>query len=198
MAGRIRYSKALAAKICRRLAKGESVLSIARDPLMPPRTTLRLWIKRDEDGLFARCPRTQNKGGARTLHSKRLAAAICSKLARGRTLRSIAADPGMPAAATVVDWVNKDVDGFHAAYARARRLGYDAMTDEILEIADDSRKDWKEVRGKGPRLDHENLRRARLRIATRAWLYAKARPHHERSPLVVRIVRFSGDADSDR
>jgi hypothetical protein len=196
MARRIRYSKALAETICRRLRRGDSVLAIARDPRMPPRSTLRYWMKKDRDGLFAQCPRILHKGGPRTLYSKRVADEICEDLASGRSLLSIAADPGMPAAPTVVDWVNKDVDGFRAAYARAREFGHAAMADEILEIADDGTKDWKEVRGKGRRLDRENLRRARLRISARQWRFTVARPNHERSPLVIEIVRFGGDAES--
>jgi len=192
---RIRYSKALAEKICRRLARGEPVLAIARDPGMPPRSTLRYWMKQDQDGLFAQCPRILHKGGPRTLYSKRVADEICRRLASGRSLASIASDPGMPAAPTVVDWVNKDVDGFHAAYARARELGHQAMADEILEIADDSTKDWKEVRGKGPRFNRDNLQRAELRIAARRFLWGNTRPNHERGPLTVEIVRFSGEQD---
>ena len=191
------YTTKLGAEICRPLARGDSMLAIARDPEMPPRSTLRHWIKQDKDGLFAECPRTLHKGGPRTLHSKRLAAAICRELASGRTLFSVTSDPDMPAAPTVVDWVHKDVDGFRAAYARARELGYDTMADEILQIADDSRNDWKTTPGKGRRLDRENLRRARLRVSARAWRFAKARPYHERCPLVIKIVRFGGDPIPD-
>jgi len=195
MARRIRYSRKLAEKICRRLARGEPVLAIARDPGMPPRSTLRYWMKQDRDGLFAQCPRTLHKGGPRTLYSKRVADEICGGLASGRALASIASDPAMPAAPTVLDWVNKDVDGFHAAYARAREIGHYALADEIIDIADDSSKDWKNIPGKGRRLDRENLHRAELRVSARRWLFTVARPNHERSPLVIEIVRFSGEQD---
>jgi len=77
---------------------------------------------------------------------------------------------------------------------RARELGYDTMADEILEIADDSRNDWKTMPGKGRRLDRENLKRARLRVSARAWRFSKARPYHERCPLVIEIVRFGDDS----
>lgn len=193
MAGRTRYSKALAETICRRLARGEALAAIARDPRMPPRSTLRYWMKTDQDGLFAQCPRTPGKGGPPTLYTKRLAGEICRRLASGRSLASIARDRGMPAAPTVIDWVNKDVEGFRAAYAHARELGHQVMADEILEIADDGTKDWKKVRGKGRRLNRENLERARFRISARQWLFTVARPNHERSPLVIEIVRFGGD-----
>jgi hypothetical protein len=41
----------------------------------------------------------------------------------------------------VIDWVNKDIDGLKAAYARARDLGRYTLADEIIELADDSSKD---------------------------------------------------------
>jgi hypothetical protein len=187
---RIRYSKQLAEKICRRLARGEPLGAIARDPGMPPRSTLRYWIKTDKDGLFAQCPRKPGKGGPRTLYTKRLADEICRRLASGRSLASIARDPGMPAAPTVIDWVNKDLGGLKAAYARARDLGRYTLADEIIELADDSSKDWEKIRGKR-RFNQENLARTKLRIAARRFLWANTRPTYERGPLTIEIVRFS-------
>src|ERR1051325_10746470 len=43
--GRRRYSNRLAERVCRRLAEGASLRAIANDPEMPPRSTLRYWIK---------------------------------------------------------------------------------------------------------------------------------------------------------
>ena len=192
---RIRYSKGLAETICQRLAKGEPVATIARDPAMPPRSTLRYWMKKDEDGLFAQCPRILHKGGPRTLYSKRVAGEICRRLASGRSLLSIAADPGMPAAPTVIDWVNKDINGFATAYARARELGRYTLADEIIELADDSSRDWENIRGKGWRFSRENLNRARLRISARRFLWVNTRPTYERGLLTIEIVRFSGEKD---
>jgi hypothetical protein len=188
---RIRYSKALAEKICRRLAKGEPLGAIARDPEMPPPSTLRYWIKTDRDGLFAACPRKLGKGGPPTLYTKGVADEICRQLASGRSLASIARDPGMPAAPTVIDWVNKNIEGFAAIYARARELGRYTLADEIIELADDNSKDWKQVRGRRLRLNRENLARARLRISARRFLWFNSRPTYARAPLTVEIVRFS-------
>jgi transposase-like protein len=192
---RIRYSKKLAEKICQRLRRGDSVLAIARDPGMPPRSTLRYWIKTDKDGLFAECPQRPGKGAPPTLYTKRLAGEICRRLASGRSLSSIARDFGMPAAPTVIDWVNKDIDGLKAVYARARELGRYTLADEIIELADDRSKDWEQVRGKR-RLNRGHLARARLRIAARRFLWINTRPTHERGPLTIEIVRFGGDPDS--
>jgi len=198
---RVRYSKGLAEKICRRLAGGASLRTIARDPEMPPRSTLRSWIKQDHDGLFAQCPRTCEKRDPRTLYTKELAEEICRRLATGRSLNSIAADPGMPAACTVFNWARKDVDGFAAAYARARTIGYEALADEILDIADDHTDDWRKIPGKGWQPTRENLERAKIRIAARQWLFTVARANHERGsvgqPLTVKIVRFGDEAEAE-
>jgi len=198
---RMRYSKDLAQRICRRLAAGASLRAIARDPEMPPRSTLRSWIKQDQDGLFARCPRPQHKHDPRTLYTKELAEEICRRLASGRSLNSIAADPGMPAACTVFNWARKDVDGFAAAYASARAIGYEALADEILDIADDHTNDWRKIPGKGWQPTRENLERAKIRIAARQWLFTVARSNHERGsvgqPLTVKIVRFGDAAEAE-
>src|SRR5437016_13321272 len=83
---RVCYSKALAENICRRLAGGASLRTIARDPEMPPRSTLRAWIREDPDGLFARYPRPRPERDPRTLYTKELAEEICGRLASGRSL----------------------------------------------------------------------------------------------------------------
>jgi hypothetical protein len=49
---------------------------------------------------------------------------ILDRLLRGRTLREVCADDGMPAYGTVRLWVTKDHEGFAARYRRARKLGH--------------------------------------------------------------------------
>jgi hypothetical protein len=197
----MRYSKALAERICRRLARGDSVRTITRDPGMPPRSTLRHWIKQDPDGLFAQCPRPRQKRDPRSLYTKELAEEICRRIASGRSMNSIAADPGMPAACTVFNWARNDVDGFAAVYASARAVGYEALADQILDIADERSNDWRKIPGEGLRFNRENIERAKLRIAARQWLFTVARPNHERGsigqPLTVQIVRFGDKPDVD-
>src|SRR5258708_4655167 len=67
-----------------------------------------------------------------------LATEICNRLATGETLRSVCRSDDMPPESTVRQWVLDDRDGFYAQYTRAREIGYGAMADELLEIADDS------------------------------------------------------------
>lgn len=59
---------------------------------------------------------------------------ICARLSTGETLVSICRDFHMPDASTVRDWINED-DAISRDIARARELGYDAIADECLVIA---------------------------------------------------------------
>jgi hypothetical protein len=69
---------------------------------------------------------------------------------------------------------------FKPQYARAREIGYFAMADEILEIADDSRNDgFEQQNADGTtqrRVDHDRIARSRLRVDTRKWMLARALP----------------------
>ena len=66
----------------------------------------------------------------------------------------------MPDERTVRRWALERED-FSPQYARAREIGYRAMEDGILEIADDKEGD---------------VQRARLQIDARKWLMSKALP----------------------
>lgn len=99
--------------------------------------------------------------GRPTAFSEALAKDICARLAEGRTLRDVCRDDDMPHESTVRHWAVEDRGGFYTQYAKAREIGYHAMADETLEIADDG---------------SEHVRRSRLRVDTRKWLLSKALP----------------------
>lgn len=113
--------------------------------------------------------------GRLTEHTPEIAKAICEQLADGLTLREVCRQEGMPPESTVRRWVLDDRNGFAAQYAEARQLGYQAMADELLEIADDGRNDWIERRGE-VMVNGEHVQRSRLRLDTRKWLLSKALP----------------------
>jgi hypothetical protein len=48
------YTPALADAICRRIAEGESLRAICRDPGMPSEGTVRSWAREDRDGFGSR------------------------------------------------------------------------------------------------------------------------------------------------
>lgn len=93
-------------------------------------------------------------------YSPELAALICGELAEGLTLREVCRADDMPAESTVRRWALEDREGFSAQYTRAREIGYHAMADEVIEIADSSR----------------DPADKRLMFDARRWLLSKALP----------------------
>ena len=127
-----------------------------------------------------------------------IAREICRQLAEGVPLREICRQDGMPEWRTIYDWMVKDDAavaagggaGLSASIARAREIGYDAIAEDCLRIADDAANDWMETEH-GPRLNAEHVQRSKLRIETRLKLLAKWNPkkYGER-------VQVAGDADA--
>jgi hypothetical protein len=104
---------------------------------------------------------------------------ICEGLARGMTLREVCKAEGMPDESTVRKWALEDYEGFYPQYAKAREIGYQAMADETIDIADNAQNDWMERNGEddaGWQANGEHIQRSRLRIDTRKWLLSKALP----------------------
>jgi hypothetical protein len=56
-------------------------------------------------------------------YTAELADRILQELARGRTMKDICAEPGMPCDNAVRQWVADDIDGFAARYSEARATG---------------------------------------------------------------------------
>jgi hypothetical protein len=112
-------------------------------------------------------------------YTPELAAEIIDRLEQGETLIAICRTEGMPVESAVRQWVNADVDGFAAKYARAREHGYQRMADEIIEISDDGSNDWmlrNDPDNRGYRVNGEATSRSRLRVDTRKWLLGKVLP----------------------
>lgn len=62
-----------------------------------------------------------------------LIAAICDRYALGESMRSICADPKMPARSTLQAWA-MDNEDFRSAFARARELNADSIEDAMADI----------------------------------------------------------------
>lgn len=133
---------------------------------------------------------------------------ICALIAEGTPLRVICRMDGMPAWRTVYDWIKAD-EAFASQMESARALGYDAIAEETLDIADDARNDWMETlddegKGVGWRLNGDHVQRSKLRIETRLKMLAKWHPskygekvdvaHGGSVGLVVNINRGGSDS----
>jgi hypothetical protein len=129
------------------------------------------------------------KTGRPSTYDPAVATKMCEQLANGVPLREICRQEGMPPWQTVYSWMERDAS-LVEAIARARELGYDAIAEDCLRIADDTSNDYMETEH-GPRLNAEHVQRSKLRIETRLKLLAKWSPkkYGER-------VQVAGDADN--
>lgn len=108
-------------------------------------------------------------------YTPEIAAGICARLVEGESLRSICRDDAMPAIATVFKWLAAHTE-FVEQYARARESQADTLADEILEIADDGRRDYAVDADGHAAVDHDHIARSRLRVDARKWIASKLKP----------------------
>jgi len=124
---------------------------------------------------------------------------ICELIAEGKPLTKICKLDGMPALRTVYYWLaraeqekekdkedgrDEDLCVFLHMYTRARDDQADTLAEEIIEISDDSEKDFVDA-GLGENDDgtpiakvfnSEHVQRSRLRVDARKWVAAKLKP----------------------
>ena len=122
----------------------------------------------------------KNKGGRASTYNPDVARMMCEQLSEGIPLREICRQEGFPAWRTVYDWMMKDPE-LSTAIARARDVGYDAMAEECLDIADNAGNDWMarlDADGVqvGWQVNGDHIQRSKLRIETRLKLLAKFNP----------------------
>lgn len=125
-------------------------------------------------------PQSTRSRGRPSTYSTRTTEAICGRLVNGESLRAICKDGAMPSFSTVMRWLQSQEE-FRRAYAIAREMQADLLADEILEIADDGRLDYRERYGQGGEVvgvevDYEHIQRAKLRVDARKWYAAKLAP----------------------
>lgn len=120
---------------------------------------------------------TQKKTGRPSKYSPEIADEICQRLSEGEPLRQICRDEHMPAWQKIYEWMMKD-EKLSGAIAHARDMGYDAMAEECLIIADTPQLGQAQVMDdKGSRITIEDmLGHRKLQIETRLKLLAKFNP----------------------
>lgn len=91
-----------------------------------------------------------------------------------RKLRKKAKYKHWPNPSTVFDW-RKKYPLFDEQYTRAKADQLRVLAEEMLEIADDNRNDYKIV-GDKVIPNGDQINRARIRIETRKWLLSKLLP----------------------
>lgn len=113
----------------------------------------------------------------RTKYTAEIARQICERLSEGETLKSICRDEKMPGWRTVYDWMGRHEE-FAASIARARELGFDAIAEEALQIAntpemgEETEDDGEKIKTKRA----DMLGHRKLQVWTRLQLLAKWSP----------------------
>lgn len=118
--------------------------------------------------------RRERQMSRQSTYDPQKAKSIIEQLSDGVPLRVICRQEGMPAWRTVYDWIARDEE-LAAHIARARELGYDAIAEECLDIADEVSGDYTET-DKGMVYNAEHVQRSKLKIETRLKLLAKWNP----------------------
>jgi hypothetical protein len=122
---------------------------------------------------------------------------IIDGLCDGTPLRALCREDGMPNWRTVYDWIAADAD-LAARIAHARDLGYDAIAEDVLDIADDGTNDYVERKRQDGSLDtvldSEHVQRSKLRIETRLKLLAKWNPKKYGDKQTVDVGNKDGES----
>lgn len=113
-------------------------------------------------------------GGRPSTYTQELADKICEEIALGSSLRTVLTGDDMPAMSAVFRWL-REHEEFREQYARATEERTEAMSEDILDIADDGTNDYMET-DKGTQYNGDSVQRARLRVDTRKWLMSKMKP----------------------
>lgn len=115
--------------------------------------------------------------GRKTTYTEKAAAEICRRIAEGQPLRQICRDDHMPAWQTVYGWIEAQPP-FAERIARARELGFDAIAEEALEIADTPMiGETEETSEDGKKVKREDmLGHRKLQVETRLKLLSKWAP----------------------
>lgn len=121
---------------------------------------------------------TPAKMGRPSKYDPEIARIICEQLSEGIPLRQICREnDGFPAWRTVYDWMGRNEE-LSASISRARDIGYDAIAEECLAIADNIELGHKQVmtdEGSATTVE-DMLGHRKLRIETRLKLLAKFHP----------------------
>ena len=114
--------------------------------------------------------------GRPTKYTVEIAEKILARIADGKTLNAICREKGFPPHATVRHWVEDNRRNFGDRFRFARKIGFEAMADGLIEISDTDK----------------NPQRAKIRVDARKWYLSKLAPKNYGERLEMR-AEHSGE-----
>jgi hypothetical protein len=136
----VRYTTALARRICDRLAAGEILYAMCREPGMPTPEGIALWARQKPE--FCEALVAARRAGGRpagtrgpvSTYCPEVAQEIFERLCEGQGMTVIGRDPTMPSTSTIQHWRRRYPE-FEEAYQLGKRIQAERMCDESLELA---------------------------------------------------------------
>lgn len=128
--------------------------------------------------------------GRKSTYNEKMADVICQEIAQGQSLKKICERDDRPDQKTVFNWLHKYPE-FLQKYARAREAQMDAMSEEILEIADTPIEGERTEEGTNAEggysktIREDMLGHRRLQVDARKWLMSKLAPKKYGDKLVT-------------
>lgn len=121
----------------------------------------------------------ETKGvGRPSTYTQELADRICEEIGMGYSMRTVCSREWAPAMSSVFKWLREKPE-FSEQYARATEERTEAMSEDILDIADDGSNDLMTIQKGNETYEIENkevTNRSKLRVDTRKWLMSKMKP----------------------
>lgn len=135
----VRWSQKLAARLLARLADGELLHTVLREPGMPTATSVARWAKERPDFGHALAKAREAsgrsaRGGGVLTYNAGVAEEIFDRLCDGEGLTEIGEDPTMPAAKTIFNWRSRFAD-FDDLVELGKRVQAERCCDESLALA---------------------------------------------------------------
>jgi transposase-like protein len=133
--------------------------------------------------------------GRPSTYTPEVAAIICERISNGASVRTLCADEGMPAPATIYKWLSQHTE-FSEQYAKAREEQADNMADEIISLADEQPPTIRDREGEavGVRMDSAFVAWQRLRIDSRKWVASKLKPKKYGEKVLQEVTGADGGA----
>ena len=100
---------------------------------------------------------------------------ICERIGKGEALRNILQESDMPVSQTFYKWLDSDKNK-STQYARATELRSENIFEDIIDIADDNRKDLLTDKDGNERTNNDVIQRSRLMVDARKWYLSKLNP----------------------
>jgi len=193
------WSEALAEAIVERVAGGEMLYRLCREPGMPTAQSVGRWAREDEG--FGEALRAARLAGGRPARGgggvwsfcEETARAIYDRLCEGESLTSICRDPTMPSMSTVFYWRRAFPD-FNTTIRTAREVQAERFCELGWEMA-------AEAAPETAYLTHVRLTHLRWMagaMAPRAYRGKPVEPEVAKKPLDVLMRRFEIEDDPER